>query len=301
MKGTNRRGRAHVRLAACILGGILIPLGCPPAAPAATVAPSRATPAPVGQGTAAYLANASRNVVALLRGTPSKRQAKLNRMFQGEEFTRFQAKNRAKARHYAGLASEPNLSTQILYQLHRSEKVRKARAQRRKRLPVQVAQAPGSRAFLPHNRSLRRYAYRTPFFAALRTNRMQALDDIREALSRGRASKPERVEMLRLAHALVRDRTDPAATLFAKNLFLTYALGDFDPRAQDYTPHLAFAYYARLETVPSVRQANGTRFTQRSHAAIPPPMARRMYSSRAYDTLRESTRVQTTSTSIVGR
>lgn len=238
---------------------------------------------------------------------PSKRQLKLDRMVTGEEFENYQIRHAGRVAHYDGLQTQHDLAHQVLFQLYRSEHLREldeeedaeeARyAARRNLIPTSVSGGASSaaprppRGFLPQARSARRHFYRTPYFKALEARRATAVADIATALSRPQVPRPERVQLLRLLHALVRDTTDAASLRAAKSTFLRYATADYSPREEDFTPHLAFAYYGRLETNATTRASSGARFVRAAHAPLPPHLARRMYSTHAYEEIRSATRL----------
>lgn len=233
---------------------------------------------------------------AVLVQRVSARQLKMQRLVAGPEFQDYQVRHALRVAHYDGLATQDDLATQVLFQLYRGEHLReldeKEDAEEAKiatRRSIQPTTA--RRGFMPQARSARRHFYKTPQFARLKANRRAAVADIGTALGRVALPRSERVELLRLLHALVKDNTDAAATRSAKSTFLGYALRTFDARTQDYTPHLAFAYYGGLETDAATRASNGARFMRTPHAAIPPHLARRISSDDTVSRARALTRV----------
>ncbi len=213
------------------------------------------------------------------RVTRSVQSVNLDWVDNEDEFARFAVENFRKINNYDGLATQADLSKQVLFQLYRTDKARMAREayKREKSLPAKAGETNGDYSFVPGRRSFRRKAYRTPFFEELKNDPLVAISDIGEALVRSRVSREERVELLRLLHAIVRQVNESEIKTKAKDLFLQYSLRTFPPSVKDYTPYLSFAYYARLETDASVRIANGERFAQAEHADIPPNVARRMF------------------------
>jgi hypothetical protein len=246
------------------------------------------------EGPEAAAGEATDDAVIVRRIPP--RQLKMQRLVEGPEFQDYQVRHALRVAHYEGLATQDDLATQVLFQLYRGEHLRdldeKEDAEEAKiatRRSIQPTTA--RRGFLPQARSSRRHFYKTPQFARLKANRQAAVADIGTALGRVSIPRSERVELLRLLHALVKDNTDPAVTRHAKSTFLAYALRAFEPRTEDYTPHLAFAYYGGLETDDATRASNGARFVRTPHSTIPPHLARRIYSDDTFSRARALTRV----------